>query len=182
VTWHDAEAYARWVDGDLPTEARWEWAARGPERRVFPWGDGWDRNLCCCAEYWAKRALNDYRSWETWFKGIGAEEHDDLWSLSTSVIAAHLKPVGSYPAGASWCGALDMAGNVWEWCADWYEESYYGSSPAPDPPGPASGGARALRGGAWRGGANRCRSAARDGRGPALRGDRIGFRIARSCR
>jgi len=58
-------------------------------------------------------------------------------------------PVGSFPAGASWCGALDMAGNVWEWCADWYGEGYYTVSPADDPSGPESGAARVLRGGSW---------------------------------
>jgi formylglycine-generating enzyme required for sulfatase activity len=57
--------------------------------------------------------------------------------------------VGSYPAGASPCGALDMAGNVWEWVNDWYDGSYYSSSPGSNPPGPVTGTFRVLRGGGW---------------------------------
>jgi formylglycine-generating enzyme required for sulfatase activity len=58
-------------------------------------------------------------------------------------------PVGSFPAGASWCGALDMAGNLWEWCADWYSETYYDVSPELNPAGPAEGIDKVLRGGSW---------------------------------
>ena len=57
--------------------------------------------------------------------------------------------VGSYPAGASPYGALDMAGNVWEWVNDWYDGSYYSSSPGSNPPGPSTGSYRVLRGGGW---------------------------------
>ncbi len=58
-------------------------------------------------------------------------------------------PVGSFPAGVSWCGAHDMAGNVWEWCADWYQSEYYKTAPARNPTGPATGTFRVLRGGSW---------------------------------
>jgi formylglycine-generating enzyme required for sulfatase activity len=58
--------------------------------------------------------------------------------------------VGSCPAGASWCGALDMAGNIWQWCADWYDAKYYRMSPATAPSGPPNGKHHVMRGGSWR--------------------------------
>jgi len=181
VTWHDAVAYARWAEGTLPTEAQWEWSARGPDRRLFPWGDRWDRSLCCCAEYWAQGALNDSQAWETWYKGIGAKKKGaGGWTMPARAITAHLKPVGSFHSGASWCGALDMAGNVWEWCADWYGEDHYRSAPAKDAAGPDSGSSRVLRGGSWISLARGCRSAYRYCRAQTSAGYAIGFRVARS--
>jgi formylglycine-generating enzyme required for sulfatase activity len=67
--------------------------------------------------------------------------------------------VGSFPAGASWCGAHDLAGNVWEWCADWFGP--YASTPVVNPQGPASGDYRVLRGGAWSGSEGSTRGANR---------------------
>jgi len=84
--------------------------------------------------------------------------------------------VGSYPAGASPYGAMDMAGNVWEWVADWYDSGYYGKSSLQDPTGPASGSSRVLRGGSWLDAGNSVRSADRDGRNPADAYYNLGFR------
>jgi len=162
VTWDDGVAYSQWATGRLLTEAEWEWCARGPSGSLFPWGDDWDRSRCCCAEYWAKKPLNSTSEWEKWYKGIGASKNDEGgWTLKVSVSITHMKPVGSFPLGRSWCGALDMAGSVWEWCGDWYEDEYYKSSPSTDPPGPARGKYRVVRGGGWASYAAKCRSADR---------------------
>jgi formylglycine-generating enzyme required for sulfatase activity/serine/threonine protein kinase len=84
--------------------------------------------------------------------------------------------VGSYPANA-W-GLHDMHGNVWEWCADWFDERYYRASPRRDPTGPARGEARVLRGGSWQNHGRLCRSACRDWVSPGYRGVNAGFRVA----
>jgi formylglycine-generating enzyme len=141
VTWDDAAAYASWAGGQLPTEAQWEYAARGPEGRLFPWGNEWQRTWCVTAEYHAQQPITDGNAWQNWSGSLSPEQRAP---------GGLLRPVGSFPEAASWCGALDMAGNVWEWCRDWYEEAVYASQPAwdrdPECTNAASGG-RVLRGG-----------------------------------
>jgi len=158
VSWYGAAAYCEWAGARLPTEAEWEYAARGPENWVFPWGhdfDGTKVNYCdaSCERGWADEAV------------------DDGYALTA--------PVGSFSMGASWCGALDLAGNVWEWVADWYDEDYYERSPSENPPGPQEGELRVLRGGAWFSSPGIVRSAARDWYLPDYRYDIFGFRCAR---
>jgi formylglycine-generating enzyme required for sulfatase activity len=157
VNWDDAANYCDWVGGQLPTEAQWEYAARGPENRVYPWGyafDGRKLNYCDvnCQFGHADKAVND---------GY-----------------ADTAPVGSYPSGASWVGALDMAGNVWEMVADRYGHGYP-SGPQDNPRGPSSGQDHVKRGGAWDAAFYYVTTAVRLGLGSNERGGGIGFRCAR---
>jgi formylglycine-generating enzyme required for sulfatase activity len=157
VSWYGAKAYAEWVGGRLPTEAEWEYAARGPEGQIYPWGnefDGTRLNFCdvnCAFD-------------------LRATGYDDGYEETA--------PVGSFPDGASWCGALDMAGNVWEWVADWYDGDYYARSPSENPGGPEEGDRRVVRGGAFLTIENGVRCAARlDGTHPRYRYGDFGFRV-----
>ena len=113
ITWYEAEAYAAWRGGSLPTEAQWEYAARGPESLTYPWGNAWDPALA-----------------------------NVLDSEDTTA-------VGSYPDGASWVGALDMAGNLMEWAHDWLDPQYYAQGVRDDPAGPDEGTIKTERGGWW---------------------------------
>ena len=143
LTWFEAEAYAAWRGGRLPTEAEWEYAARGPKSTVYPWGDTFDR-----------------------------EKANVLNSVAP-------KPVGSYPTGASWVGANDMAGNAMEWVADWLAVDYYATSPKTDPTGPATGTIKVEKGGWWGSNEFVARSAYRHYEDPPTYGDKhIGFRVA----
>ncbi len=127
VSWQEAVNYAEWLGAMLPTEAQWEYAARGPEAWVYPWGDEFERerlNYCdvnCDIYWWAD------------------PDYDDGYALTA--------PVGTYPGGASWVGAVDMAGNVWEWTASLYRDYPYDAGDGREDPEAA--GVRVLRGGAF---------------------------------
>ena len=168
VSWYGANAYSLWANGRgwkayrgeagaepdsfLPSEAQWEYAARGALSRAFPWGDGppsQDR-----MRYGQHRKGATYRA-ET----LPMADVNDLLGVS---------PFGLH----------HMAGNVWQWCRDWYDDAFYTTPEAsrPNPVNRTPGKVRSERGGSWIGPADLCRSSSRRGRPPAARGRCLSFR------
>ncbi|MEN8154599.1 MAG: formylglycine-generating enzyme family protein [Acidobacteriota bacterium] len=149
ITWDDAKAYCNWLslklgrNIHLPTEAQWEKAARGTDKRTYPWGD--------------QQPDNTITNWDY---------------LSTS----KPKIVGSHPEGNSPYGVCDMAGNVWEYCNDWYDTNYYSDSPYKNPKGPLSGPWRVIRGGSFNRREGPVRSSYRGGNYINFKYGSIGFR------
>ena len=122
VNGFEAEAYAQWAGGALPTEAQWEKAARGTDGRKYPWGNELDHD----------KFVSYNNTWLTF--------PEDRFTRG-------FYPVDSHPQGASPYGAEHMVGNTWEWTADWYDYNYYADAPAKNPTGPEHGSMKAVRGG-----------------------------------
>lgn len=159
VSWNDAMAYAAWSGGTLPTEAQWEYAARGGlEQKLYPWGDELTpqgRHLC--------------NVWQGEFPDLNTGE--DGFAATC--------PVDAFPPNGH--GLYSVTGNTWEWCRDFWSTGFT-SAPSHDPQGPASGGARVMKGGSFLCHAsycNRYRPAARTMNTPDSAASNIGFRCAR---
>jgi formylglycine-generating enzyme required for sulfatase activity len=156
LTWFNTREYCRWAGKRLPSEAEWEKAARGSsDTRAYPWGDA--DSSCILAN------------------------HDYYNGSSYSDCVGDTSQVGSYPAGASPYGALDIAVNVWEWVNDWWQSDYYNYSPNTNPSGPTSGNDKVLRGGSWGYIWTTLRVANRSYLNPDISNDLNGFRCAASA-
>jgi formylglycine-generating enzyme required for sulfatase activity len=166
VDWNQATAYCASVNKRLPSEAEWEYAARGGDGRRYPWGSEAPsaKRLNVCGSECRALGKRLGKEWKVMY------EDSDGWESTA--------PVGSFRGDMSPFGALDMAGNVSEWTADWY--GTYSAAAGTNPHGPKDGTARVFRGGGWREyDASGVRGASRAGTGPALRATNLGFRCAR---
>jgi formylglycine-generating enzyme len=159
VSWNDAFAYAAWASKSLPSEAQWEYAARGGlEQKLYPWGDELvpgGKHLC--------------NIWQGEFPRNDTAEDGYAGTC----------PVDSFPPNGY--GLHSVTGNVWEWCADWFHTRF--SSPAHDPLGPSHGAAKVMKGGSFLCHAsycNRYRVAARTSNTPDSSASNIGFRCVKA--
>jgi formylglycine-generating enzyme required for sulfatase activity len=165
ITWLEATAYCRWRGGRLPTEAEWEKAARGPGRRVWPWGSTW-----------LERRANHGRAERLGPQGGPPTTADD--TLDAADGFAGRAPAGSFPGGASAFGVLDLGGNVWEWTAGYFGREPPQSSARFAPLGPPFGSERTIRGGSYRSPPSDLRVTRRLGLPPSERLAGVGFRCA----
>ncbi len=192
----EARGYRR---RELWSDAGWEERERQGWTRPRFWGEPeWahatgERRPACGVSYWeaeayaafAEKRLPTEAEWEKAARGTdarlypwGEEWGEGCCSYRGGEVRA-APPVGSFPRGASPYGVLDMAGGVWEWCADGYDASYYARAPLRDPPGPEGAELKVARGGAWNALPLQNRTANRNAWKPTARFSNLGFRCAR---
>jgi iron(II)-dependent oxidoreductase len=194
VSWEDAQKYCEWVSKEtgwtvtLPTEAQWEkaasWDSKKNQKFAYPWGNRWDEKLCNNGFWVEKRGLH----WET------NEQYEAFKKTPAGrqfvEAGGNTMAVGSFKGGQSPYGCHDMAGNAFEWCADWFTTEYHLLKDAKkNPQGPDEMAAdelvsygqrckvRVMRGGSWRNTFRGCSTTHRDYLFPTARGYMFGFRI-----
>lgn len=157
VSWEDAQAYCRWSRTRLPTEAEWEYAARGGRQTPFPWGDELEPDGVHRMNVFQGRFPTDNTA-------------ADGYTGTAPVDAFLPNDFGLY----------NMTGNVWEWCADWFDPRAYAQSQRDNPTGPSTGTHRVMRGGSYLCHASYCRRyrvSSRQGNEPASSAGNLGFRV-----